>query len=515
MLAPSFVRAAIAFLCGLIVSFAAPPDARPLLLLALPVAFGLIAISSGPRDAFGVGAAFAVGFFGLHVLWLPVAFSALLTPFFWVTFPLLLAALAAFWGGTAALARWVGGPGRGTLAVLAPLWVGVEMLRSVGFIGFPWGTLGYAWVGTPVAQWADLVGVHGLSLLTTASAAALAAPFVPAVRGARGGVRSTRPPLLAPLLAVAVLIAAWTGGAARFASLSAALPEPDRTALLVQGNVDPLGRAITPRQELDVHLDLTAEGALRAPAPPDLVVWPEGAVLGFPLEGFRGEPARSAIQASAPGTAFVVGGRGSADGGSTNAVFALEQAQIRGRYDKHVLVPFGERWPLLNVARPLYRAVFGLLGLPMLQNTVPGPGPAPLSLNGNAVGAYVCYESVFSRVPRGMVADGAELLINVTNDAWFGTGAGAVQHFAMGNLRAIETRRWLLRAGNDGITAAVDPTGTVTQRLPQGVADTLSVRYAHATGLTPYVRYGGFAPGFVAALVLICAGVTAVGRGRS
>jgi len=217
-------------------------------------------------------------------------------------------------------------------------------------------------------------------------------------------------------------------------------------------------------------------------------------VLGFPLEGFRGEPARAAIQAASPASTFVVGGRARVEGGGANAVYAMTDARLTGRYDKHVLVPFGERWPLLNAAAPFYRAVFGVFGLPLLQNTVPGPGPAPLQTATGPVAAYVCYESVFPAIPREMVRRGADVLINVTNDAWFARGSGARQHYDMGRLRAIETRRWLLRAGNDGITAVVDPTGRTRSQLDRGVRGTLTAEFARSDVLTPYVRFGHLTP---------------------
>lgn len=469
----------------------------------MAVIFGTIATSAGPREAFVIGASAAVGFFALHILWLPASFSVLLGPVFWVLFPFLLAALGVIWGGTAALARWIGRGGGGTLLILPPLWILVEWLRGLGFLGFPWGSLGYGWLDTPIAQWADVVGVHGLGLLVSATAAALAAPFVPA-SGSPGrsyGAR-TRPSgagrIVTPALAVLVLAGAWWSGAQRGERIAGALPLPDRTALLVQGDVDPFGRAAAASQELDVHVDLTASGVTRAGTPPDMVIWPEGAVSGFPLEGFRGEPARAAIQAASPASTFVVGGRARVEGGGANAVYAMTDAELTGRYDKHVLVPFGERWPLLDAAAPFYRAVFGVFGLPLLQNTVPGPGPAPLQAVSGPVAAYVCYESVFPAIPREMVRRGADVLINVTNDAWFARGAGARQHYDMGRLRAIETRRWLLRAGNDGITAVVDPIGRTRAELDRGMPGTLLAEYARSDVLTPYVRFGHLTPWLLA-----------------
>jgi len=517
------LRLLAAIASGVVAPVALPPTSLPILPFVLAVPFALIAASRGPRDAFRLGAATAVPFFALHVAWLPTSFADLLGPAFWAVFPLLVVALAAIWGTTAAFARAIGGPGRGTLAVLAPTWIFVEWLRGLGFLGFPWGALGYGWLATPVAQWADVVGVAGLGLLTSVTAAALAAPFVgpPAAgRGLRdrfrwgvagsGGRVAPRLRGAGPLVAVALLALAWWGGAVRLEAVRADLRTPDRTALLVQGDVDPLERAAGGALDFDVHLGLT-EAAVAAAvadggAAPDLVVWPEAAVLRTPLEGFRGAPARAALEASAPGATFVVGARARVEGGGANAVYTIDASGVRGRYDKHVLVPFGERWPLLDALAPVYRGIFAAFGLPMLENTVPGPGPAALPGDGGAVGAYVCYESVFDAIPRRMVADGADVLINVTNDAWFARGAGARQHFDMGRLRTIETRRWMLRAANDGITAVVDPTGVVRAELPRGVRDTLVVRYAERSDVTPFVRWGHLTPWLVGAAVAAAVG---------
>lgn len=494
-------RALAALAAGVAASVALPPTSLPILPLAVASIFGLIAASRGIREAFVVGATASLGLFTLHILWLPASFSVLLGGAFWAVFPLLLAALALFWGGTAALARLLGRDALGTLAVLAPLWVLVEWVRGVGFIGFPWGSFGYGWMTTGPVQWADVVGVYGLSLLVTVSAAGLAAPFVGSWQSRLGGR------VAIAVAAIALVAGSWWSGTVRGEQLHAGLQTPDRTALLVQGDVDPFGRTVSLAQELDVHIDLTDAAVTAGETPPDLVVWPEGAVLGFPLEGFRGEPARAAIQAASPTSAFVVGGRARVEGGSANAVYALSEASLTGRYDKHVLVPFGERWPLLEAAAPLYRAIFNVLGLPMLTNTVPGPGPAALPTGVGPIAAYVCYESVFPRISRQMVADGAEVLVNVTNDAWFARGSGAIQHFEMGRLRAIETRRWLLRAGNDGITGVVDPAGVVRATFPRGGRGTLQVNYAAATDLTPYVRYGASTPW----VLLVATAVTSIG----
>ena len=488
------LRLLVAAACGVLLSAALPPVGLwPLVLVLVPF-FAMVAFSERLREAFWLGFTFAIAFFVLYVLWLPRSFAVLLTPFFWAIFPLMLLGLGVEWGVTAWLARLIGGRGRGTLWILPLLWVLVEWARTLGILGFPWGTLGYLWLDTPVAQLADTLGVYGLSLLGTVSAALIAAPFVPG--GPRGGVRRA----LGPILGLLLLAVGWGVGLVK---LQQPLFEADRTALLVQGNVDPLAQATGALQELSVHARLSENGTTDLSDPPELVVWPEGVVSGLPLEGFPGQPTRDRIQQSSPGSAFIFGS-GIIEGNRRfNSVFSLADAQLVDRYDKRFLVPFGERFPLIETAAPIYRTAFGLLGLPMLISTFPGEDFEPLLTPAGRVAAYVCYESVFPEVQRAMVANGAQLLVNITNDAWFARGDGGRQHFDMGRLRAIETRRYLIRTGNGGITAAVDPRGRVASELERGVAGTLLVNYGLSERLTPYVRYGSWYMAVLAAITLL------------
>ncbi len=485
------ITALVAVAAGVALALALPPNGLWPLALALTVPFALTARAADVRGAFTVGAAFALGFFAVYVAWLPLSFAepGLLGPWYWVLHPFMLAVLAAMWGAVTAAARAVGGRGAATLLVLPAYWMVAEVLRATGYFAFPWGTLGYAWLDTPVAQVADVVGVTGLSLIVTVVAALAALPFAPSARG-----RASARRWAGPVAAVALVAGAWAWGGS--ASGRHEVPA-DHTALLVQGNVDPFGRATSAAQELGVHVDLTRTAVARMAAAPDLVVWPEGAVLGTELEGARGEAGRAAIQSAAPTSSFVVGGRARVDGGGANAAYALADGQLLGRYDKHVLVPFGERWPLLEQVPGLYRAVFGLLGMPLLANTVPGSGPDALVTPVGPVGVGICYESVFPTVSAAMTRLGAGVLVVVTNDAWFARGDGARQHLDMGRLRAIENRRWLLRAGNDGVTAVVDPYGRIAAELPRGISDTLAVRFGTSDAVTFYARHADRVPWLV------------------
>lgn len=481
----------IALGAGALLSAALPPAGLWPLLLALLPLFVLVARSDTVRHAFWLGFTFALGFFSLYILWLPASFALpeWFGPFFWLIYPPLLLLLGTFWGLVTAAARLLGGQGRGALLLLPPLWLLMEWARTQGYFAFPWGTLGYAWLDTPVAQLADTIGAYGLSLLTCALTSLLALPFVPAApaRNERAGLRSWLPALL---LAILLLGGAWFTGNQK---LLRELPQPTHKALLVQPNLDPFGRLGTPEGDVLIQSRLTQQAAAALLAAPDLVIWPEGATYGLDLEAqdVRARQAISAITQSSPGSTFIVGGRGSTDGNGYNSAFVLQDDAATGRYDKFYLVPFGERWPLIEVAEPVYRAVFGLFGMPLLQSTTAGGALVPVATPDGAVAVYICYESVFPQVAATQVAQGAEFLITITNDAWFARGNGARQHYDMGRMRAIETRRYLLRSSLNGITGVVNPLGISVAELARGVPATLVAEYLPSDELTPYVRYHG------------------------
>lgn len=501
----------LAAACGLLLTLALPPLGWWPLAFAVTPVFVLAARARRARAAFWAGAAFGLPFFSLYILWLPRSFAVLFGPAFWFVYPFLVAILAVFWGlttwGAWRLAGWAGARSPAAraarvLLLLPAAWVLVEWARTQGYFAFPWGTLGYAWLETPVAQLAELGGVYGLSALVVVPAAVLAWPFARAA-GSRPAPQA---------VAVAALIAAALVGGAFLAGEGVARGAPTvaeeselapHRALLVQGNVDPFARATSATQELNVHVRLTEEGVAASGTPFDLVVWPEGAVIGYDLTAADAGPLRAAITGAAPGATFVVGGRVYSGDGSYNSLVALLGESATGRYDKHYLVPFGERWPLIGTLSGLYEAVFSAFGLPLLASTTPGAEIRPIATSVGLVGAFVCYESVFPQVQRLLVERGARLLVLGTNDAWFGVGTGARQHFDMGRLRAIETRRWLLRAGNDGVTAAVDPWGRVVAEVPRRVATTLAVPFDTREGLTFWARNGAWTPVVLLAWALL------------
>jgi len=169
-------------------------------------------------------------------------------------------------------------------------------------------------------------------------------------------------------------------------------------------------------------------------------------------------------------------------------------------------VPFGELFPFRPILTPIYNLLERNLGFP-LGSMPRNLTPAPIALNGVQYGAYICYDSVFPRVARALTAQGAEVLVNPSNDGWY-QGWGVQQHFSMGRVRAIETRRWLVRSVNNGIAGSVNDLGQPIQTVQDGTElRTLDVRPRLLTGTTLYVRLGDW-PALALALGMILYGMT-------
>lgn len=460
------------------------------------------------------------GYFVAGLWWLGSAFLAEADRFAWaLPFGVLglPAYLALYTASGFALARLLWMPGPLRILVLAASLTAAEWLRGTLLTGFPWNEFGMALGGNLVlGQAASLVGVHGLTLLATAMAAA------PAVLADAGGRPAAR---VGPPVAAAVLLAALAGyGAVRLAQ-----PVPSDVAgvrlRVMQPNTTIDGDFSYANKDAIVRHYLDLSDRATSPDTPGLsgvthLVWPESA---FPFIVSRDAEALSTIGAALPqGTLLITGAarleRGPQDAAGRpvplyyNAVQVIASGgSIVGSYDKVHLVPFGEFLPLehwltaLGVTRFVdvpggFQAGTGRRAL-----TVPGLPP---------VAAIVCYEAIFSGevVPREARAgpDRPGLLLNVTNDAWFGSTPGPSQHFAQARLRAIEEGLPLVRSASTGISAIVDPYGRVRAALPVGVENVIDGALPGALPPPFFARYGNTIP---LCLVLLCFVGTLVLRG--
>ncbi len=345
----------------------------------------------------------------------------------------------------------------------ALLWYLLEWTRGWFLTGFPWLTLAAgqaAW--PPLIQSVSLIGAYGLSGVL----AGLGCLLAEAANSA-----SSRRLRLGCGLAVPLLIVALLGyGHWRIAAFDAT--GPGVTLGLVQGNIrqdikwDPAFQTAT----LDTYLDLS-ESALQAPGPrPQALIWPETA-LPFYFQNITPLTERIPLFAAQNAMPLIFGGPGfnrrdaaeSRKAELVNRAFFLDaQGREQGRYDKEHLVPFGEYVPpFLDFAflRPLLQGVGGFTPgkrLPLFRLPLQPGNPAA----GEArIGMLICYEAIFPELARDRVADGATLLVNISNDAWYNRSSAPVQHLHLSLLRAVEQGRWMARCTNTGLTAFIDPLG--------------------------------------------------------
>ena len=338
-------------------------------------------------------------------------------------------------------------------ALLMPLaWVGADYLRSFLLTGFPWTMLGHTqYRMLPLIQAADITGVYGITALIVLANVV----FYRIIRAFSG----SDIPYPAKSAIIFVLALAATLGYGFF-RLNSPLPTaaPLRVAL-IQGNIDqavkwsPAFREAT----LDIYTGLSRQAVARQPA--DLIVWPESAAPFFFQEN---SPSSDRIRNLARELkAHLLFGSPAAEqrnGHYTNlnSAFLLgsDGTEI-GRTDKMHLVPFGEYVPLARLLPFVNKLVHGI------GDFAPGLEVRPLKTGTTPLGILVCYEVIFPELARAQVRAGSRVLVNITNDAWFGRSSAPYQHLSMAAFRAIETRTPLIRAANTGITSIIDQNGHI------------------------------------------------------
>lgn len=397
----------------------------------------------------------------------PVPLAALLTLLFVAGLGLFFALQAWAWS------RWLRRE-RAPLAdalTFAALWVAQEALRGWLFTGFPWLYAGYAQLDGPLAGLAPLGGVWLLSF-----AMALGAVLLATLTQWLLHWRS--------LLGATLLLAGcWGGGLwLKEHPWTAPAGAPLKVAA-IQGNVEQ--NLKWDPEQLNAQLALYRDLTLNAPAA-DLYVWPETAVPVL-KEYAEGYLASLAGLLDARGAALITGlplRQADAEGRPRyyNALHALGAGE--GTYLKQKLVPFGEYVPLQD----LLRGLIAFFDLPM-SDFARGPQDQPLlQAQGYRIAPYICYEVVYPEFAADLAAQSA-LLLTVSNDAWFGTSIGPLQHLQMAQMRALEAGRWMVRATNNGVTVLIDPFGRIQTELPQFQRGVLHGEVVPMQGLTPYLQW--------------------------
>ncbi len=357
------------------------------------------------------------------------------------------------------------------------LWVGLEYLRTFLLTGFPWNLLGYSqYQNLPVIQMASVTGVYGISFLLVLTNAGLALGYLLFRRGWR--------PAVVPVGGVSVLLLGTVFfGMGRMVSAEARRQEI--RVSVVQGNIEQ-GAKWDPgfqKRTIDIYERLTREAGPEA----ELIVWPETAVPFFLRE--RGPLSQRVLDLAAEVRSYLLVGSPdrthSPSPALYNSAFLISpRAKIVQKYDKIHLVPFGEYIPLKSLLFFVEKMAAGIGDFRAGQRFTVFEFP------GGRFGVLICFEAIFPNQVRRHVLAGANFLVNITNDAWFGDSAAPYQHLSMAALRAVENGVYLVRAANTGISALIAPTGRILQQSDLFVETVLSGTFTSGSGGTFYTRYG-------------------------
>ena len=457
-----------AFALGALQSLAFAPHAlAPLGILCLAGLWWLW-LGATPRRAALTGFAFASGLFLAGTYWLymsihvfgraPLALALVLM----AGLVVIMATQAAAWGWL--MARLAARSTAFTLLAVHPGgWVLMEWARGWFLSGFPWLAAGYSQLDTPLSGLAPVVGVYGISLAAAVTAGALVAAFV-----TRGGQR---------LAAIAAALVLWLAGGA-LARIEWTHPSaPPVSVAIVQGAIsqDLKWQEANREHTLEVYRSMTVpEFGVR------LIVWPEAAL---PILYHEAVPFLTPLyrDAQAKGSDLVLG----------LVRYDFKSEQFRNGlvalganeewYYKRRLVPFGEFFPVPHSVREWMR----LRSLTYVDFLAGDADQGPVDAAGQKLGATICYEDAYGVEQLGVLAS-ATLLVNVSNDAWFGDSSAPHQHLQIARMRALEAGRWLIRSTNNGISAFIDPKGRIVARSQQFVAQVLRGEVVPYTGRTPY-----------------------------
>jgi apolipoprotein N-acyltransferase len=403
---------------------------------------------------------------------------------------------SSYWGVFAMTIAWMARRSFTLALFVGPfLWVTMELAQTYGYFGgFPWNLLGYAIQSDGIRQFAAVTGVYGLSFLAVSTSTTLASAVL-----SRPGLRRRAVISLALWVVLMVAFNRWYRPPASQPGLE--------LAVLLQPNI-PLNEAAdewspalnpAPLHQLEDLTLRTLQDAAPGKQPP-LLIWSESSAPFFYSRDpvFRAAAQDLARQAHA----YFVFGTVSFLGGDTsrplNSADVLDpQGNLILQYDKIHLVPFGEYVPTwLDHWVGKITAEAG--------NYVPGSNYVPAALGPDRMGISICYEEIFPQLVRRVTPGGPSVMVNISDDGWYGDSSARYQSQEMARIRAIENHRYLLRATNDGVTSVIDPYGRVLQSLPPRTQAALAVHFDYESAETSYHALGDVFAG-------LCLAVSGIG----
>lgn len=370
------------------------------------------------------------------------------------------------------------------IIIVPAIWVALEYIRGHLFTGFPWVLAGYSQAKyIHLIQIADTTGVWGVSFVIIASNTAI-------YLAVRSLIKKEPFPARPVVVTAALVVSIVAYGFMRISMVDRAAGYwSGLKAAVAQGSIDQALKweASMEKTMLETYKDLSIEASKDGAR---FIVWPETAIPFYydPEKvggGIVGDAARGAMSFILTGSpSYGYNGDANRYEYFNSAYLLSPEGATIGRYDKTHLVPFGEYVPLRKIL-PFEKLTVGI------GDFSPGKGPVPIKFGNGGIGVLICYESIFPEIARGAVKNGATLLVNITNDAWFGRTSAPYQHFDMAVLRAVENRSYLIRSANTGISAFIDPAGRVIKqtRLFEKAVITEKIRFREGDP-SFYTMYG-------------------------
>jgi apolipoprotein N-acyltransferase len=365
-----------------------------------------------------------------------------------------------------------------SLAVPA-LWVCLEYFKSYLFTGFPWENLGYSqYLNAYFIQFTDVFGVFGLSFIIVSVNAVIFTLLV----------KRTKSAFVSALALFLILSSVYIYGYFRIENVRKTMNDaPGMEVSLIQGNIDQSIKwdELSQLKIINTYLDLSLQNSPQAGG---LIVWPETALpFNYQQETFMREQVNNLPRETKSWFLFGAVNYIRSNQGTSffNSAYLLSpEGAFKGRYDKVHLVPYGEYVPMRDLFPFIKKLTAGI------GDFSAGEAYQPLFVENKKLGVLICYEGILPHAARIYKNKSADLLVNITNDAWFGQTSAPYQHFSMALFRAVETRLYMIRAANTGISAIVDPTGRIISQTDIFKIDALRGDVKFINIETFYARHG-------------------------